>query len=134
MAIRIARQLIASLQAEASSSPLIEVCGLLFGRGDQLDSIEPVANVSHAPETGFELDPSALIAAHRRGRSGGEPLLGYYHSHPNGVSRPSMTDALHAEADGAIWIIITAEEVTAWRAVANGDVYGRFDEVAILLC
>ena len=56
------------MMAEASSSPTHEVCGLLFGVGLQVLEIEPAANVADDPARRFEVDPAALIAAHRRGR------------------------------------------------------------------
>jgi desampylase len=134
MAIRIAIQLSEVLIGLAAASPKEEICGLLFGDCEQVRDIEPVANVSRKPETRFEIDPAALIAAHRRVRGGATALLGYYHSHPNGAALPSAEDALQAAPDGAIWLIIAASELKAWRAVADGAVYGRFDPVAILPC
>lgn len=73
-------------------------------------------NVHPAPQTHFEIDPQTLIDAHRLDRSGGAAIAGYYHSHPNGLARPSETDRAQAPADGMIWAIIAAGRVTFWRS------------------
>ena len=110
-----------------------EVCGLLLGDEGRIASVRPCANASDEPARRFELDPAALIAAWRAGRSGGPRVIGHYHSHPTGDARPSATDAAEAAADGAIWIIAAAGQVAAWRAVAAGVVHGRFDPVALIV-
>lgn len=109
-----------------------EVCGLLLGDGARVTAVQPCANVSDAPARRFELDPAALVAAWRAARNGGPRVIGHYHSHPTGDPRPSATDAAEAAADGAIWIIVGAGEMAAWRAVEGGAVHGRFDPVALI--
>lgn len=111
----------------------MEVCGLLLGEGGRITVVEQCANVSSAPATRFELDPAALIAALRAARSGGHQVIGHYHSHPTGDPRPSPTDAADAAPDGAIWIIVGAGEVAAWRAVERGALHGRFDPVELIV-
>ena len=82
-------------------------------------SAMPAANVHPSPEMQFEIDPQTLIDAHRAARGGGPQVVGYYHSHPNGLARPSATDAQRAADDGAVWAIIAAGRVTFWRAGAG---------------
>ena len=72
------------------------------------------------PANHFEIDPAALIAAHRAARAGGPQVLGYYHSHPNGRAEPSATDAVQASGDGRIWAIIAGGAVTWWRDAPHG--------------
>ncbi|MCL6305260.1 Mov34/MPN/PAD-1 family protein, partial [Streptococcus agalactiae] len=62
---------------------------------------------------------------------GEAPVIGHYHSHPSGVAVPSPRDAADAMPDGMVWLIVGGREVRAWRAVAAGEVEGRFDPVAI---
>lgn len=118
-------------QAAASRD---EVCGLLLGRGDTIDRLVPCRNVAADPAVRFEIDPTALIAAHRAARGGAPAVIGHYHSHPSGVARPSPRDAADAAPDGSIWLIVAGEEVTAWRAVGNGALHGRFDPLPLHLC
>lgn len=111
-----------------------EVCGLLLGQATRIARVVPCRNVAADPAVRFEIDPATLIAAHRAARAGGPGVIGHYHSHPSGVARPSPRDAVDAAPDGSLWIIVAGAAVTAWRAVANGAVEGRFDPVALAVC
>ncbi|BBF70378.1 M67 family metallopeptidase [Sphingomonas bisphenolicum] len=104
-------QIVALAAAEAH-----EVCGLLLGSDDRIAAIVPAANVAADPARHFELDPAALIAAHRAARAGGPKVIGHYHSHPSGVAAPSATDAACAAPDGNLWLIVGVGEATLWRA------------------
>lgn len=121
MAIRLTSGALATLIEEATDAAPQEACGLLLGRG-RIEEVEPCSNVHPDPLRHFEIDPAALIAAHRRARSGGLPVLGYYHSHPNGRTDPSPTDRALASGDGRIWAIVAAGEVRAWRDDPGGFV------------
>lgn len=110
---------LATLREEAANAHPHECCGLLLG-GSLIDQIRPAANVHPDPARHFEIDPAALIAAHREARSGGPKVLGYYHSHPQGRAEPSATDTAMAARDGLIWAIVAAGEVRLWRDGANG--------------
>ncbi len=134
--LAISRSLLDEIRASAGSSD-DEVCGLLLGParhdGDHtVTSIQPCRNVAANPARHFEIDPAALIAAHRSARTNGRPILGHYHSHPSGDPIPSATDAAAASPDGWIWLIAAQGEVHAWRAVRDGAVHGRFDPVALI--
>ncbi|MEQ6335027.1 M67 family metallopeptidase [Sphingobium sp. MK2] len=97
-----------------------EVCGLLLGAAaGQIMAIAPAANVAADPARHFELDPAALIAAHRAARSGGPNVIGHYHSHPSGVAIPSATDAACARPDGSLWLIVAGNEARLWIAQAG---------------
>lgn len=115
----------------AAASPDYEVCGLLLGEGDHVARAVPCDNVSAEPGRRFEIDPAALIAAHRVARGGGPAVIGHYHSHPTGLAEPSPRDAADAAPDGSIWLIAGGGAVTAWRAVAAGERHGRFDPLAL---
>lgn len=110
----ISRAALADLRALAAAEPDREICGLLLGELASIGEIRPCANVSEAPETSFEIDPVALIAAHREARQGGAMPIGCYHSHPNGVAEPSSRDAASADASMPLWLIIAGDEVRAW--------------------
>ena len=101
--------------AEAARAHPRECCGILLGEGDTITAIAPAANVHASPESHFEIDTQALVDAHRNARGGGPQVLGYYHSHPNGLARPSVTDEAMATGQGLIWAIIAAGRVTFWR-------------------
>lgn len=115
MIVGISRSLLEQIVALAADDRH-EVCGLLLGAPDRIEAIIPAANVAANPARHFELDPAALIAAHRAARSGGPAIIGHYHSHPSGVAAPSATDAACATPDGSLWLIIAGGEATLWRA------------------
>lgn len=106
---------IATLLEEATRAHPRECCGLLLGKDRRVAMARPAANVHPEPERHFEIDPKALIAAHRAQRAGGLEVLGYYHSHPNGRAEPSPEDRMQASGDGRVWAIIAGGEVTWWR-------------------
>ena len=115
MKVEIARSLLEQIMALAAAAP-DEICGLLFGQSDRIETICCAANVAPDPARHFELDPSVLIAAHRAARGGGPQVIGHYHSHPSGVARPSVTDAACASPDGSLWLIVGGGEARLWIA------------------
>lgn len=104
----------AAILAAAAEAVPDEACGLLLGRASHVDAAVRTANVHPEPRHRFEIDPAALIAAHKAARAGGPALLGYWHSHPRGQPEPSATDRAAASGDGRIWAIAAAGAVRLW--------------------
>ena len=115
MTLEVSSHVLESLLAEAEASHPRECCGILLGEGSAICAIQPAANTHRDPETHFEIDPQALVGAHRGARQGGPQVLGYYHSHPNGLERPSATDEAMTTRQGLVWAIIAAGRVSFWR-------------------
>ncbi|MEO7389332.1 MAG: M67 family metallopeptidase [Sphingomonas sp.] len=109
-----------AIRGEAAASPDVEVCGLLLGEGLRVEQVVACRNVATEPATQFEIDPQALIAAHRTARGGGPAVIGHYHSHPTGNAGPSSRDTANAMGDSAIWIIVGGDDVSAWRSNSPG--------------
>ena len=114
MSVRISRDYINNILHAAAQHPEEEVCGLLLGRADSarggwdvLD-ILPVANMAVSPDKYFELDPVTHLQAQRLARGRGMHIIGHYHSHPSGITQPSVADAARAFGDGALWLICSA--------------------------
>ena len=114
------RGAIATRLKEATLAAPRECCGLLLGKGKRIARAVPAANVHAEPERHFEIDPALLIAALRQEREGGEQVLGYYHSHPNGAGNLSGEDRACASGDGRVWAIAAAGAVTWWRDDKEG--------------
>ena len=127
--LEISEVILSKMREEAASAHPSECCGILLGAGDHITQAMAAANIHPTPETHFEIDPQALIDAHRAARSGGPQVLGYYHSHPNGRAEPSATDAKQAAEDGSVWAIITLNEITLWRAGKQGFTRVHYREV-----
>jgi proteasome lid subunit RPN8/RPN11 len=110
-----------------------ECCGLLRGEGDRVAAVQLAQNVAADPARHFEIDPAALFSAGKDVRSGGIPVLGYFHSHPNGVAAPSATDVAQAAPDGRFWLIIAAGAITAWQPVVTDTHVTGFTPVALIV-
>jgi len=116
MALTLTRSALELLKAEAERAHPLECCGLLLGATPyRIDTALPARNLAPDPARHFEIDPQALIDAHRAERAGGPLLLGYYHSHPTGLAQPSATDRAEASGDGRLWAIVAEGEITLWR-------------------
>lgn len=120
MTLELTSEVIATLLTRAANAAPAECCGLLLGQGTRIDSAVAAANIAADPLRHFEIDPAALIAAHRAARAGGPELIGYYHSHPQGHPLPSATDCAHASGDGRAWAIVAGDEVGLWRDGKTG--------------
>lgn len=119
MAVRIASCVVEVIHRAAQAAAPEEACGLLFGSDRSIERAEEVANRAPDPARHFEIDPASLIAALRAERAGGEPIAGYWHSHPFGDASPSATDAAMAAPDGRLWLIAAGGRLAAWRAVGD---------------
>ncbi len=120
--MEVTERAIAAMLAHAAHAAPDECCGLLLGTEGRVTQALAAANVHASPARHFEIDPAALIAAHRAARTDGPQLLGYYHSHPAGHPVPSATDCAHASGDGRAWAIVGGGGVTFWRDGESGFV------------
>ncbi len=118
--MEVANDALQTILAEAARAAPEEACGLLLGADGRIIEARPAANVAPDRARHFEIDPAALIDAHRSERGGGAQLIGYYHSHPSGPAEPSATDRECAAGDGKIWAIAAQGAVRFWRDGAGG--------------
>ncbi len=116
----IQRRLYERLIEEARAAFPHECCGLLLGRFGRIQTLQTTSNVHPTPATHFEIDPAALITAHKAEREGGPRILGYYHSHPNGRAEPSPTDRASAARDGKVWAIVAGTQIRFFRDGEDG--------------
>ena len=124
--MEISREALDAIRRDAAASPEAEVCGLLLGEGMRVKEARSCRNVAAEPATSFEIDPRALIVAHKAARAGGPAVIGHYHSHPSGKAEPSVRDAAAARG-GEVWVIVAGDEVEAWLATTGG----QFDQLSM---
>lgn len=130
MEVEVTSGVLTTLYEHAAKAAPEECCGLLLGpetgpeesRGERIATARPATNLADDRQVRFEIDPLALLAAHKAARAGGPRVLGYYHSHPRGHPVPSATDRAHSTGDLRIWAIIADSEVAFWRDSGNGFV------------
>lgn len=115
MRLVVTREVLDLIEEAARAAHPLECCGILFGDGTSITGAKPTNNVHTNPAAHFEIDPQGLIDAHRAEREGGPQIAGYYHSHPNGIARPSDTDRASAAHDGKVWAVVASNDVTFWR-------------------
>lgn len=104
-----------------------ECCGLIVGQDDVVERLLPSDNVSNGDKTNtFEIDARVRFKLIRE--TGERSMMGFYHSHPNGVPYPSDTDKAMVYEPELIWVIATLDEVKAFRFLeAKQD----FEEIPI---
>lgn len=104
-----------------------ECCGLLVGAEDEVSHIIPSDNVTQGDKTKtFEIDPQVRFDLIRT--TGERTLLGFYHSHPNGLPFPSETDKSMVYEPDLIWMIATLENVKAFHFIEEKQ---DFEEIPI---
>jgi proteasome lid subunit RPN8/RPN11 len=85
-----------------------ECCGLMEGVRDgetvQVTALHPSPNLADDPDR-FEIDPALQFRLMREGR----PVVGCYHSHPQGTAVPSRRDVESAGEAGLVWLIAARE-------------------------
>ncbi|MFB6107931.1 MAG: desampylase [Haloplanus sp.] len=130
--LRLTAAVRASLLAHAREGrdPPREVCGVLAGeRGppDRVTGTRRVPNAAADQRTRYELDPEAAVAAVDAVESGGDEVVGFYHSHPESAPVPSDTDRAQATWPGYVYLIVAphAAEIRAYRW--TGEAFDRLD-------
>lgn len=132
MNVGISRAIFEQILGAVAAAPDEEVCGLLLGREGRIEQAMPAANVCDDKKHRFELDPAALIAAHRAARSGGLEIIGHYHSHPGGRPEPSAIDA-EMSRPGQYWLIVADGVAGLFAAVEQGEIHGRFRAAGLVI-
>lgn len=108
MRVRLAPGLAARIVAEARAAFPKECCGLIEGVVGEgrigAVQLHPTPNLAGEPDR-FEIAPEAHFAALRAARGAGRAIIGCYHSHPNGIARPSAHDLAGAGEENFLWLI-----------------------------
>jgi len=106
VAVRLTREQVNRMLAQAHAEAPNECCGLLLGRGDVVEDVFPGRNIHMSPRT-YEMDPQDQLRAFRLMDERGWDLVGIYHSHPATEAYPSRTDRAKALYPDARYIIIS---------------------------
>ncbi len=112
-----------------------ESCGALLGRGRVVTDAMPLPNTSEeGSRRRFRIRPVDYRAAERRANEMDAELLGFYHSHPDDLARPSQYDLDHAWPTFA-YVILAVEggestELRSWRLREDRS---AFDEEPVAL-
>jgi len=73
-----------------------ETCGILAGRGNVIERVYKIKNISNNSQIIYEMEPVEQLRCEREIKAAGLKLLGIYHSHPSSEAYPSQTDVMRA--------------------------------------
>lgn len=104
------------MQSHVESQTPQEACGLLAGVGGHVFKVYPVSNILHSP-TRYTLSPTDQLQAFLDIQERNWSLIGIYHSHPSGPSKPSKTDIKEAYYPEAVHLIWSRKQ-NEWRSAA----------------
>jgi proteasome lid subunit RPN8/RPN11 len=118
------KQMIAHVDSQAP----LEACGLLAGRGSNVESVLAVTNQAQSPVR-YVMDPIEQLHAFEWIESQGLELLGIFHSHPTGPEVVSPTDIADAAYDVVYVIVFRADG--KWHTRGFWIEAGNYEEVAL---
>ncbi len=103
----------AQMEADVASKAPEEACGFVVGAGHISRLIIPVTNILHDAYR-FRMDPEEELNAFVLAEEKGWDIIAVYHSHPNGISEPSITDYYELTFPGIIYLI-WYQDPNQWR-------------------
>ena len=118
-----------AVERAARSSYPDECCGILVGTAlegsTRVRRAIAAPNVSSRVERQYRIDERLLLEVHKRARSQGLEVVGYYHSHPDRPAVPSALDRERAHA-GVSYLIVSVREgrvegLASWRLPEGGE-------------
>jgi proteasome lid subunit RPN8/RPN11 len=116
------REQVDKLLAHASREYPNEACGVLAGMRKGNRSVVAIVyectNLDPDPDVGYEIDPIELLEAMADAEMKGFEIIGFYHSHPMPLLRPSVVDESKATWPGHSYVIVSpraSQQITSWR-------------------
>ena len=128
--VRVKRDVLDRLLAEAQGSANIECCGLLAGRGGVISTLLSAKNALESAKA-YEIAPNELFTLFRRMRDERLEHSGIYHSHPQGDNSPSPRDIECAFYPEATYVIICPRPEAASPIRAFRIIEGHASEVSL---
>ncbi|MBI5931227.1 MAG: M67 family metallopeptidase [Chloroflexi bacterium] len=115
---------------QAADHPAVEVCGLLGGLWKPYDraafgqQVVAIPNVAAQPEVTFLMESRAQIQAMTSFAKAGLDIIGIFHSHPQGMDRPSETDIRECAYPDVVYLIVCPAMYAEWDADRPPTVFG----------
>jgi [CysO sulfur-carrier protein]-S-L-cysteine hydrolase len=98
----------------------LEACGLLVGRGDQVQRFVACTNETASARV-YSIPGKELLRAEREAEADGLEIIGVFHSHTHSEPYPSPTDVDQAPDPGWHYVIVSlkreAPETRSYRIV-----------------
>ena len=103
------QNVLAKIEQEALAAYPKEACGLLVGKADHIFEAVPTRNLAKESDA-FLIDPELHLKVQRAARTRGLGIIGCYHSHPKGDSKPSIHDWREKNGAGFLWMITSLKK------------------------
>ncbi|MFQ5815880.1 MAG: Mov34/MPN/PAD-1 family protein [Candidatus Hydrothermarchaeaceae archaeon] len=115
------KRLVDELLAHADRESPHEACGVMVGAMEdearEVAIVYECTNVDPDPDVGYEINPMELLRVMEDAEGKGLEIIGFYHSHPMALSRPSMVDESKATWTGHSYAIVSPKStpvITSW--------------------
>ncbi len=96
-----------------------EICGILGGQNNKVDSFYPISNIADTPNTRYKMHPTELLKVLKTLDRKGLDWIAIYHSHPTSPPILSQTDIKEAVDTKPIFLIVslqhTKPQFKAWH-------------------
>jgi [CysO sulfur-carrier protein]-S-L-cysteine hydrolase len=109
--IRIPREIVDEIVKQAKAELPNEACGLLAGKGIEVQKRYALTNADASPEH-FTFLPAEQFQVLRSARAEGLDIIANYHSHPVTPARPSEEDIRLAFDPNILYVIVSLADVT----------------------
>jgi proteasome lid subunit RPN8/RPN11 len=120
--IRIPREIVDEIVKQAKAELPNEACGLLAGKGIEVQSRFALTNADASPEH-FTFIPAQQFQVLRSARAEGLDIIANYHSHPATPARPSQEDIRLAFDPNILYVIVSLADITpvvkAYRIISG---------------
>jgi proteasome lid subunit RPN8/RPN11 len=94
----------ALMESDVSIKAPEEACGIIIGEGNHSRLVIPVTNILHS-RSRFRMEPNEQLNAFLVAEEKSMDILAVYHSHPQGINKPSTTDLEELTFPGIIYLI-----------------------------
>lgn len=114
----------------AADSPTVEVCGLIGGYWKPFDRaaigerVEVIPNAAAQPAVTFLMEARAQIQAMTGFQKAGLETIAIFHSHPQGMDRPSETDIRDCAYPDVVYLIVCPAVYIEWNAENPPIIFG----------
>ena len=130
MSVTLNRDVLAAIRAHGRETYPNECCGALIGSGGTVRHAAPLPNTTEeGARRRFLVRPVDYRQAEADATRLKGALLGFYHSHPDALARPSQYDLDHAWP--SFWYVIVAvqqggpAQMTVWRLAEDRSRFGE---------
>ncbi|MEE9610097.1 MAG: M67 family metallopeptidase [Desulfatiglandales bacterium] len=115
------KRLLNKLFTHAAEESAQEVCGVLGGTkkegSREVYRVYNCTNVDPDSDVGYEINPVELLRVMDDVEDRNLEIIGFYHSHPMALAKPSMIDISKATWPGHSYVIISPKStasITSW--------------------